>query len=141
MTSYLALYWSAAMKTNFINDLPPDWLPAARIFAALGDPWRQKILLLFEPGEELSIKDIAGVFPLSRTAIVHHLAVLERADILAARRCGKSSLYSVRPGVVLEALNGLRHYIDDTFPGVAQPEDRRAREGGWITERTSGERI
>lgn len=118
------------MKTRFINELPPDWLPAARVFAALGDPWRQKILLLFEPGEELSIKDIVKTFPLSRTAIVHHLMVLERAEVLAARRSGKSSLYSVRPGIVLEAVNGLRQYIYDTFPGLSEPQERPAAEGG-----------
>ena len=108
------------MKKDFIQDLPPDWLPAARVFAALGDSWRQKILLLFEPGEDLSIKDIAGIFPLSRTAIVHHLLVLERADVLQSRRDGKSSLYSVRPDVVLAALDALRGYIDMTFPHIAR---------------------
>ena len=104
------------MKKDFIQELPQDWLPAARVFAALGDPWRQKILLLFEPGEELPIKDIADIFPLSRTAIVHHLAVLERADILQSRRDGKAALYSVRPGVVLAALDALRQHIYLTFP-------------------------
>jgi DNA-binding transcriptional ArsR family regulator len=107
----------------FIQELPGDWLPIARVFAALGDPWRQKILLLFEAHEEISIKDIAGLFPLSRTAIVHHLLVLERADILASRREGKASLYSLRPDVVLAALNALRSYIHNSFPGIAGPED------------------
>lgn len=104
------------MKTEYIQNLPQDWLPAAHVFAALGDPWRQKILLLFEPGEELSIKDIAGRFPLSRTAVVHHLTVLEQAEVLQSRREGKASLYSVRPGVVLAALDALRGYIHATFP-------------------------
>ena len=104
------------MKMEYIRELPQEWLPAAQVFAALGDPWRQKILLLFDPDEELSIKDIAGVFPLSRTAIVHHLAMLERAEILRSRREGRSSLYSVRPGVVLAALDALREYIYATFP-------------------------
>jgi hypothetical protein len=43
----------APMKTDFTQELPGDWLPIARVFAALGDPWRQKILLLFEENEEL----------------------------------------------------------------------------------------
>ena len=104
------------MKTDYIHELPQDWLPAARVFAALGDPWRQKILLLFEPNEELPIKDIADIFPLSRTAIVHHLTVLERAEVLQSRREGKASLYSLRPGMVLAALDALRGYIHMTFP-------------------------
>ncbi len=105
------------MKTDFIINLPEDWRPAAQVFAALGDDMRQKILLLFEPAEELSIKTIAGIFPLSRTAIVHHLTVLERAGILESRRQGKVSLYSLRADVVLEAVNRLRDYILQEYSG------------------------
>ena len=104
------------MNTTYLTDLPADWQPAAAVFAALGDPMRQKILLLFEPGEELSIKDIVDVFPLSRTAIVHHLDVLQRAGVLASRREGKAALYGVRPDTVLEAMDNLRDYIMETFP-------------------------
>lgn len=107
------------MKTEYVTDLPEDWMPAAAVFAALGDPMRQKILLLFEPGEELSIKDIADLFPLSRTAVVHHLSVLERAGILRARREGKAALYSLKVTTVLEAIDGLRRYIMDVFPEAA----------------------
>lgn len=104
------------MKTEFIDSLPNDWLPAAHVFAAMGDTTRQKILLLFEPDEELSIKDIVDIFPLSRTAIVHHLLVLERAGVLSSRRQGKATLYSVRAEVVMEALDRLRDYIIQEFP-------------------------
>ncbi len=104
------------MKTDYFDSLPPAWLPAAHVFAAMGDATRQKILLLFEPGEELSIKDIVDIFPLSRTAIVHHLLVLERAGVLESRRDGKASLYSLREDIVLEAIDRLRTYILETFP-------------------------
>ena len=104
------------MKLEFIDTLPQDWLPAAQVFAALGDAMRQKILLLFGPGEELSIKDIADIFPLSRTAIVHHLLVLERAGIIDSRRLGKACLYTLREDIVLEALDRLRNYILTEFP-------------------------
>lgn len=99
------------MKTHHLHRLPESWLPVAAVFAALGDETRQKILLLFEPGEELSIKDIAAQFPFGRTTIVHHLGMLEKAGILAVRRTGRLALYSIRPGVVLEALENLRLYI------------------------------
>ena len=105
------------MQTRYITDLPDAWLPIARVFSALGDGTRQKILLLFEPEEELSIKDIVAVFPLSRTAVVHHLLVLERAGVLAARRKGKAALYRLREEAVLEAMEQLRAYIAQTFSG------------------------
>ena len=111
------------MKTQFIDALPDDWLPAAHVFAAMGDATRQKIMLLFEPEEELSIKDIVDIFPLSRTAIVHHLLVLERAGVLSSRREGKATLYRVRAEVVMEALDRLRDYIMQEFParGAGEP--------------------
>lgn len=112
------------MKTEYIETLPAEWLPAAAVYAALGDAVRQKILLLFDPDEELSIKQIAEVFPLSRTAIVHHLAVLERAGILASRRVGKEALYSVRPEAVLAALDALREYIFIEYPQLGGTGDR-----------------
>ena len=107
------------MNTQFIDTLPDEWLPAAQIFAAMGDATRQKIMLLFEPQEELSIKDIADIFPLSRTAIVHHLMVLERAGVLESRREGKASLYHVREDRVMEAIDRLRNYILEEFPARA----------------------
>jgi DNA-binding transcriptional ArsR family regulator len=112
------------MRTEFRADLPEAWLPTARVFAAMGDATRQKILLLFEPDEELSIKDIAAVFPLSRTAVVHHLLVLERAGARASRREGKAALYRLREETILEALDQLRAYILETFP--ARADKRRA---------------
>ena len=104
------------MNRHYIAELPDSMASTAAIFSALGDPVRQRILLLFEPGEELSIKEIAELFTLSRTAVVHHLSVLERAGILVQRRDGKSAPYSFRPAVVLEAVTALRNYIMEEFP-------------------------
>lgn len=99
------------MKKEYLENLPEHWLPIAEIFSALGDATRQRILLLFEPGEELSIKEIAEQFHLGRTTIVHHLAVLEKAGVLSVRRAGKLALYRTRPEAVLEAIERLRVYI------------------------------
>lgn len=111
------------MNTRYLANLPADWLPIARVFAAMGEATRQKILLLFEPDEELPIKDIVAVFPLSRTAVVHHLLVLERAGVLVPRRAGKEVLYRLRQETILEAMDQLRSYIEQTFP--ARSGERR----------------
>ncbi len=101
------------MRTQYLNALPAHWQPVAAVFAALGDSTRQSILLLFEPGEELSIKDIAAQFPLGRTTIVHHLNTLEKSGILSVRREGRLALYKVEYPVVLDALTNLRLLIDE----------------------------
>ena len=126
------------MKREYIADLPDSMKSTAAVFSALGDPVRQRILMLFEPGEELCIKDIADLFPLSRTAIVHHLNVLERAGILAQRRAGKAAPYSIRPAVVLEAVTALRDYILEEFPETTRPSSKDELFPQTATNGTSG---
>ncbi len=101
------------MRTQYLQNLPEHWQPVAAVYAALGDSTRQKILLLFEPGEELSIKDIADKFALGRTTIVHHLNTLEKSGVLSVRRQGRLALYRVNHQIILEALNNLRQLIDE----------------------------
>ena len=43
------------MNTQYLQTLPDDWEAVARVFSALGDATRQKILLLFEPGASISL--------------------------------------------------------------------------------------
>ncbi len=119
MTINLVTKRDDAMKYQYLDALPESMQSTAAIFAALGDPARQRILLLFEPGESLSIKEIADLFALSRTAVVHHLTVLERAGVLAQRREGKAALYSLRPEAVLDAVTALRDYILEEYPELA----------------------
>ena len=101
------------MRTTYLAALPDHWQPIAAVFAAMGDATRQRILLLFEPGEELSIKDIAAAFDFGRSTIVHHLAVLEKAGILSVRREGRQALYSVCHNIVLDSLEKLRLFIEE----------------------------
>lgn len=109
------------MRTTYLHTLPAHWQPVATVFAALGDATRQRILLLFEPDEELSIKDIAAMFDYGRSTIVHHLAVLEKAGVLAVRREGRQALYSVRHDIVLDSLEKLRLFIDEDLHGATAP--------------------
>lgn len=111
------------MKRRYLHELPESMRPTAAVFAALGDPTRQRMLLLFDPEEAVSIKEIASLFSLSRTAVVHHLNVLERAGVLRQERRGKETLYSARPEAVMEALDALRQYILEEFPHAAAKED------------------
>lgn len=77
------------------QQLPEGWDRFAGFFAALGDPTRQKILLIFEPGEEICVNEIAAVFDISRPAISHHLKVLRNAGLLANEKRGKEVYYHI----------------------------------------------
>jgi DNA-binding transcriptional ArsR family regulator len=62
------------------------------VFTAIADPSRRAILGLLA-GAELPVKAIAERFAVTRPAVAKHLAVLERAGLVQARRSGRLRLY------------------------------------------------
>lgn len=83
------------------------------MFAALGEPTRQKILLLFEAGEELCVNDIASAFNLSRPAISHHLKVLRDSGLMSCEKRGKEVYYHVNDDIWPGLLALVREFADD----------------------------
>lgn len=77
----------------------------------MGDTTRQRILLLFEPGEEISIKVIAALFDCSRTSIVYHLSVLEEAGLLQRRRSGRDVFYRLNKERMTDVLIRVLAYV------------------------------
>lgn len=68
-----------------------------RVFAALADPTRRQVLQLLGEGRPLSASTLAGRLPVTRQAVVQHLAVLQQSDLVVGRRAGREVLFSVRP--------------------------------------------
>ena len=99
------------MKTNYLHSIPVEWADTARIFTALGDQHRQRILLLFEPGERLTISDIVGVSNLSRTAVNHHLKILREARLLLAEKVGKEVFLRVNTALLLDTFDLMTTYV------------------------------
>lgn len=99
------------MRNRYEQVLPPEWAPMSRVFAALGDEQRQRILLLFDPGERLNIGQIVAASPLSRSAISHHLRVLHDAGVLRSEKVGKEVFFWIDAAYVAEALSGVQTYL------------------------------
>jgi len=57
------------MNPDYSRAIPDAWKDMSRVFTALGDKHRQRILLTFEPGERLNVGQIAEVSTLSRSAV------------------------------------------------------------------------
>jgi DNA-binding transcriptional ArsR family regulator len=73
-----------------------DGEDADRLWAALGDPMRLRLLdLLLERGETTA-SALATALPITRQGIAKHLVVLERADLVRARRAGRETRFTVR---------------------------------------------
>jgi DNA-binding transcriptional ArsR family regulator len=70
---------------------------ANRVFSALADPTRRQVLQLLAEGPPLSASALAGRLPISRQAVVQHLAVLQQSELVGSRRAGREVLFSVRP--------------------------------------------
>src|SRR5437016_1403509 len=101
------------MSNKYSKALPRQWRGLSEVFMALGDEHRQRILLMFERGEELTIKAVAEQIPLSRTAVTHHIRALRDAGVLTAEKRGKEVYLKPDPKRVLVAIEGLRSYIEE----------------------------
>jgi ArsR family transcriptional regulator len=93
--------------------IPKAWRRIARIFVALGDPHRQRIVLMFEPGERLNIGEIVAASTLSRTAVAHHLKVLREAGVLRSEKIGREVFFWPDADAVREALDAVRDYMKE----------------------------
>ncbi|SFN10451.1 transcriptional regulator, ArsR family [Formivibrio citricus] len=99
------------MKTRYQKVIPDEWLDMSRVFTALGDPHRQRILLLFEPGERLNAGQVADASTLSRSTVSHHLKILREAQVLDAEKIGKEVWFSINKPFLEEALGNVLGYI------------------------------
>jgi DNA-binding transcriptional ArsR family regulator len=99
------------MNSDYAKTLPPAWKQFARFFSALGDPCRQKILLIFDAGEELCVNEIAALFELSRPAVSHHLKVLREAELLVCEKRGKEVYYRVNYPYCAEVLRVVQEFV------------------------------
>lgn len=78
---------------------------------ALASPTRQRVMLLFARGEELSVGEVAGKAGLGQSTASEQLALLRRGGILTSRRDGKVVLYRANREGVSEALSDLQRYL------------------------------
>jgi DNA-binding transcriptional ArsR family regulator len=67
------------------------------VLAALADPTRQRVLESVAARGEATATMVAAELPVSRQAIAKHLAILERAGLVASRKQGREMRYSVCP--------------------------------------------
>jgi DNA-binding transcriptional ArsR family regulator len=70
---------------------------ADQVFAALADPTRRQLLELLGEQAAASATTLAGQLPVSRQAVVKHLAVLQQSDLVTRRRDGREVVFTVHP--------------------------------------------
>lgn len=65
------------------------------IFAALSDPTRRRLLDQISEQGPMTATELAVAFPISRQAVVKHLAALAAAGLVAGERQGRDVRYRV----------------------------------------------
>jgi ArsR family transcriptional regulator, cadmium/lead-responsive transcriptional repressor len=126
--------------------MEPDGQDADRLWAALGDPMRLRLLdLLLERGEATA-SALAAELPITRQGIAKHLVVLQRAGLVDARRAGRETRYTVRDERLGQARQqmarvasrwdarlALIKQLAEAEPAPLPPESNRKGEVQWRT--------
>ncbi|MGY3264418.1 ArsR/SmtB family transcription factor [Lysobacter sp. HA35] len=75
----------------------------ARVFAALGDPTRLRLVALLCAGGALSIAQLTATTHISRQGVTKHLEVLAQAGVVQHARAGRERLWQLDPAQIAEA--------------------------------------
>lgn len=77
------------------------------VISALDDPTRRTLLEHLAARGSASATALAGELPISRQAVVQHLAVLDRAGLVSGNRRGRERLFTVRTAGMIETAKWL----------------------------------
>ncbi|MDH4207405.1 MAG: metalloregulator ArsR/SmtB family transcription factor [Anaerolineae bacterium] len=69
---------------------------AVKVFKALADPTRYRIVVMLACNEELGCGDFEGMFEKSKPAMSHHYRVLENAGLVRFRKDGLRVYYHLQ---------------------------------------------
>lgn len=70
------------------------------VLAALADQMRRQLLDLLAAQGEATATTLAARLPVSRQAVVKHLAVLDAAGLVSGTRVGREMRYAVQPAAL-----------------------------------------
>lgn len=74
--------------------------PVSSVLAALADPTRRQLLDLLATQGEVTATRLAQRLPVTRQAVVKHLAVLDAAGLVTGNRVGREVRYAVQPAAL-----------------------------------------
>lgn len=99
------------MAHSYARNIPRAWTAISKVFVALGDDHRQRILLMFEKNERLNVSEIASASALSRPAISYHLKILREAGVLLSEKRGREVYFWVNRARLESALRAVTDYV------------------------------
>lgn len=106
------------------------------VLGALADPTRRQLLDLLAARGEATATTLAERLPVSRQAVVKHLAVLDAAELVPGTRIGREVRYAVRPAALDATARWMASLATDWdrrlahIKRFAEAAEREARAGG-----------
>jgi DNA-binding transcriptional ArsR family regulator len=103
------------------------------LLEAVADTSRRRVLDLILAHGEVTPTALAADLPFTRQAVAKHLAVLDRAGLVEARRTGREVRYSVRPehlDVAVRAMAKVAARWDARLGAIKRLAESRARATG-----------
>jgi len=99
---------SASVSSSVtLDDVVASFRACAPVFNALGDKYRQDIIMLLAQDERLNVSQLAERLPLSRPTISHHLKVLLHANLITLDRVARENFYQLSLDTALADLRRL----------------------------------
>lgn len=100
-----------------------DAADLARVFKALGDPVRLRLLSMIasRAGGEVCVCDLTPEFDLSQPTISHHLKLLREAGLIESERRGTWVYYRLMPEETDRLAAILTRPADIAWPASGQP--------------------
>ena len=83
------------------------------VFKALADPTRREILRSLREGEK-SAGELAELFPLTKSTLSGHFAVLKAADLVTTEKRGTTIIYRLNTSVFEDVMASLLHLFGPT---------------------------
>ena len=80
------------------------------VFEAIADPTRRRLIRLLAEAQELPLHELAAQFPIGRTAVSKHLAVLKEAGLVLDRKVGRETRYRLNAAPLQEIENWVSFY-------------------------------
>jgi DNA-binding transcriptional ArsR family regulator len=116
---------------------------ADELWSAVGDPTRRRVLDLLLDRGEATATVLAGELPVTRQAVAKHLAVLDRAGLVQARRQGREVRYAIRAerlDVAMRAMAQVAAEWDARLSAIKRIAEAVAREQRQERQRREGKR-
>jgi ArsR family transcriptional regulator, arsenate/arsenite/antimonite-responsive transcriptional repressor len=107
MSTTFSLDTPQALPEVSLEDVLASFRASAPIFQALGDLFRQDIVMLLAQHERLNVTQITDNIALSRPAVSHHLKVLLQAGLVQMERVSRENFYSLTVDAGLKQLREL----------------------------------